>query len=382
MAERLRVLQVCAVDFTAAYLLRNLLIGCRAEGWDVDFACADGPGVRALEELGFHHRPIPMSRGAAPHRHLRAIAALAASLRREPVDLVHTHTPAGGLVGRAAAVLARVPSVVHTFHGLPFEGRPRTPSERGLLIAERALARATSAFFSQATADAARAVDLGIARSDDLTVIGNGVDLTRFPPDQRARVEIRAELGAGPNDVVVLTVSRLVREKGLLELADAAVALSGKSALRYWIAGSVLPSDRTGVVNELRSHEAAGLRDGRWRLLGHRDDVPRLLAGADIFALPSYREGLPRSVIEAMASGVPAVTSDIPACRELVVAGETGLLVPVRNAAALATAIGRLAGDRAMRERFGARARELAHGRHDEHEVVERQLRVLRTFAK
>lgn len=382
MGESFRMLQVCAVDFTAAYLLRNLLIGCRAEGWDVEFACADGPGVRALQELGFRHRSVAMSRGAAPHRHLGAIASLAASLRRDPVDLVHTHTPAGGLVGRAAAALTRIPSIVHTFHGLPFEGRPRTASERGLLIAERGLARATSAFFSQAAGDAARAIDLGIARADDLTVIGNGVDLSRFPPDQRARDEVRAELGAGRNDVVVLTISRLVREKGLLELADAAVALRGESTLRYWITGSVLPSDRTGVVDGLRGHEAARLLGGRWQLLGHRDDVPRLLAGADIFALPSYREGLPRSVIEAMASGVPAVTSDIPACRELVVPDETGLLVPVRDAAALAAAIGRLAGDRATRERFGARARELARSRHNEHEVVERQLRVLRTFAQ
>ncbi len=372
------MLQVCAVDFTAFYFLRPLMRGCRDAGWDVEFACADGPFAARLRAEGFHHRPIPISRSVSP-LNIAAIALLAASLRTRPVDVVHTHTPIGGVVGRAAAVIGGARRVVHTFHGLPFPERPRTPSERSYLRLDRLLSRATTWSFSQAAGDAERAVAFGIARRDRLTVIGNGVDLRRFRPDADDRVVMRRELGIARDDTVIVTVLRLVREKGILELADAAAGLRQDPPPHVLVVGDALPSDRTSVVGELRAHPVARSVAVHWRLLGHRDDVDRVLRAADVFALPSHREGLPRSVIEALATGLPVVATDIPACRELV-DESVGRLVPVGDSATLRDALRSLMEDRAGRQLIGVRARERAVARYDEERIVATQLTVLRSL--
>lgn len=373
------MLQVCAVDFTAFHLLRPLLHACRDDGWDVEFACVDGEWAHRLRDEGFRHRAIAMTRSVSPKRQLVAATQLVASLRRDPPDLVHTHTPVGGLVGRTAALTWRGP-VVHTFHGLPFEGQAQTLTEQAFLTAERALARRTTWFFSQARGDVARAVALGIARQEDTTVIGNGVDLAKFAPDQVERSTLRRSLGIADDDIAILFVARLVREKGVLELADAARSFAADPRIHFLIAGAPLASDRTGVGGVLDNHPVVSALGSRWHRLGHRDDVPALLRAADVFVLPTYREGLPRSVIEAMASGLPVVTTDIPACRELVRPSETGTLVRARDATALAEALALLAADRAMRAAYGARGREIAHAEHDERAVLARQLEVLRAL--
>lgn len=374
---RRRLLQVCAVDFTAYHLLRPLMQGLREADWDVEFACADGPFAAQLRREGFRHRPIPMTRRISPARQGLSVAALAASLLRDRPALVHTHTPVGGIVGRTAAALARVPAV-HTFHGLPLRDPAHpTRTERAFLAVERILSRRTLAFFSQASGDVDRAIALGIARRSVTSVIGNGVDIERFAPDAQVRAAVRHEIGADANDVVVLTVARLVKEKGLLELADAATALASQRQLRYVLVGQQLSSDRTGVAAELDAHPVRHALGIRWQRLGHRADVDRLLKAADIFVLPTYREGLPRSVIEALASGVPVVCSDIPACRELVDEASTGRLVPPRDAMALASAVAELASAPGLRAEMARRARQIAVARHDERDVVRRQVDAL-----
>jgi glycosyltransferase involved in cell wall biosynthesis len=375
----MRLLQVCAVDFTAFHLLRPLMLGCRAEGWDIEFACAEGPWAARLRQEGFPHRAVPMSRAASVPRQIVAITALARSLRTDPPDLIHTHTPVGGFVGRSAALLAGRRPIVHTFHGLPFENLRRSALETVFLMTERALAKGTDLFFSQASGDVDRAVDLGIARRADTIVIGNGVDVESFTPQPDRRDASRRLLGLGPRDIAVLTVARLVREKGLLELAEAAQRLAHNSSLHFLVAGTALTSDRTDVRPQLEQHPVAAILGNRWRLLGYRSDIADLLQAADIFVLPSYREGLPRSVIEAMASRVAVVATSIPACEELL-AGEVGLLVPTMNAPALATAIELLALDTTLRSTLAKRGRARAVEMYDERLVVQRQIDALRRF--
>lgn len=346
--------------------------GARNAGWQVEFACADGRWAATLRREGFGHRALTTSRSIAPHRNSAAVVQLAASLRRSPVDLIHTHTPIGGIVGRAAALVTPA-QVVHTFHGLPLRAAALSASERAFLLLERAVSLRTTWFLSQAVGDADRAVRLHIADPRKLTVIGNGVDLARFHPDERERGIIRAELGTPPDDVVVVMVSRLVREKGPLVLADAAERLKGLGSVSFWLVGEALASDRANVTAELDAHTVRRSLGSRWQRLGHRSDVERILRGADIFVLPSFREGLPRTVIEAMASGLPVVASDIPACRELV-DHSTGYLVPPGDATRLADAIAALVADPARRAELGAAGLRRALERHDERVVVRTQL--------
>jgi glycosyltransferase involved in cell wall biosynthesis len=361
----------------AYYSLRPLMRAAVESGWDVEFACADGDYAEAMRAEGFRHRVVPMTRSISLVPQLRAISTLASSLRRQRPDLVHTHTPVGGVAGRSAARIAGVRNVVHTLHGLPFTGPPRSIAERAFLLAERLLVPATSLFLSQSAADAASAARLGIAPADRTIVIGNGVDLGRFKPDATARRETRSALGIASDAILVTTVARLVREKGLIELADAALALRADERLTFLVIGRSERSDRSHLEEELAAHPVMPALGNRWRLLGRRDDVERLLQASDVFVLPTHREGLPRSVIEAMATGLPVVASDIPACRELIEPDRTGLLVPAGDSEALAAAIARLSRS-SDRETMGSLARSRAESRHDERRIIGLQLELLR----
>lgn len=375
------MLQVCAVDFTAYHFLLPLMRACRDDGWVVELACANGKWLPHIESEGFRSRPIPISRSRSPLAQVRAVIALASSLRRDPPDLMHTHTPVGGLVGRLAAFTVPNMPVVHTLHGLPIRsGKPRGV-ERPFLIAERLVARRTAFFFSQAAGDIARGAALGVLRPADSLAIGNGVNTDRFAPDPLTRAEVRAEFGIPLDAVLAVSVGRLVREKGHIEVADASAMTADVAALHVVLVGEALPSDRTNVAEELDRHAVKQTLGHRWRRVGYRPDVDRLLKAADLFMLASHREGLPRSVIEAMACGLPVIATDIPGCRELIDPGVTGVLVPVGDVSALAAALRKLAEDPGLRAAMGSRARKRALHHHREEDVVARQLPVLARFA-
>src|SRR6185312_7913900 len=173
-------------------------------------------------------------------------------------------------------------------------------------------------------------------------------------PDPAARAQVRAALGVPEDRVAVAVVSRLVRHKGHAELAAAMRDVPGAE---LWVVGNRLATDRGEDVTTTLAE--AGLGE-RLRLLGYREDVAAVLAAADVFVLPSYFEGLPMSVIEAMLCGLPVVASDIPGPREQVVNEVTGLLVPPRDVAPLAAALRRLANDRVLRAAMGAAGRARA----------------------
>jgi glycosyltransferase involved in cell wall biosynthesis len=169
-------------------------------------------------------------------------------------------------------------------------------------------------------------------------------------------------------------VGRLVAEKGYPELF---AAMRRVDAV-LWVVGERLPSDHASAIDRALAEIA---RDPplarRIRLLGYRDDMPALLRAADIFTLPSHREGMPRSIIEAMLSGLPVVATDIRGAREEVVPGETGALVPVGDPASLAAALQRLVADAALRARQGEAGRARALALYDEDKVVARQIALL-----
>ncbi len=208
-----------------------------------------------------------------------------------------------------------------------------------------------------------------------IEAIGNGVDPSRFRPGTPdRRCVVRDALDTPRDAVVIVMVGRLVAEKGYPELFRAMKTLDA----HLWVVGSRLSSDHGTAIGRLLAAVEADPRLGsRIRLLGERDDVPDLLAAADIFTLPSHREGMPRSIIEAMMVGLPVVATDIRGSREEVVAGETGHLVPVGDAPALAAALDDLVRDPLKCAAFGAAGRHRALQLYDERNVIRRQLDIL-----
>jgi len=372
-----KIAQLCAVDFTLRHFLLPLMEGLRAEGHEVVGICAEGALLEPVRAAGFRVEPVMIERSFNLLRHIGAYREMKALFRREKFDIVHVHTPVAALVGRFAARAAQVPRIVYTAHGFYFHEHMGA-LKRSLFVALEWLAgRVTHVLFTQAEEDAATARRLGLIRGKTIEAIGNGVDPARFhrAKDEAERKAIRASIGAAPGALAIMTVGRLVAEKGYPELF---AAMRAVPAAELWVIGERLPSDHAGgIADEISAIENDPDLGPRIRFLGYREDVADLLRAADIFVLASHREGMPRSIIEAMMTGLPVVATNIRGSREEVVEGETGTLVPVGEPDALAAALNRLVEDTAFRKKLGDAGRKRALTHFNESYVVRRQIELL-----
>jgi glycosyltransferase involved in cell wall biosynthesis len=365
----MKIIQIINVDFALRHFVLPLMIGERARGHTVIGVCADGPHLEPVRALGFRTISVPMARSLSLSAQWRALRALLAVLREEQPDMVHCHMPISGLLGRLAARLTGVRMIAYTCHGYLFN-QPGPWWRRALSLGlEFVGGRLTDRYFTVSTEEAADARRLWIAR--DAIAIGNGRDPAKFHPDRVARDTIRAHLGVPAKKIVVCVVSRLVRHKGHPELL---AAMERVPDAELWVVGERLPSDHGPDLAPLFAASPLG---PRLRLLGYRDDIPALLAAADIFALPSHFEGLPMSVIEAMLSGLPVVATDVRGPREQVIDRVTGLLVPPRQVAPLADAIRRLVDDANLRLAMGRAGLTRALECYDEAQITGRTLDLL-----
>ena len=365
----MKVIEVTNVDFSLRHFLLPLMRGIRARGHEVIGVCAEGPLLDGVRDEGFRVVGLPFVRRVSPLAHLRALLALVRLFRAERPDLVHAHMPISGFLARLAARIAGVPRVAYTCHGFLFNQSGSWPRRSLALAMEWIGGRLTDVYMVVSQAEAADARRLGICRT--AVPVGNGRDPVRYHPDPVARARIRSELGTPDERIVIVAVSRLVRAKGYPELA---AAMRAVPEAELWVVGERLASDRGDDMAALLTSAGLG---ARLRLLGYRHDVAAVLAAADIFTLPSYFEGLPMSVIEAMLTGLPVVGTNIGGSREQVLEGETGLLVKPRQAAPLATALARLAADETLRTTMGEAGRARACALYDEARVISRTLDLL-----
>ena len=335
---------------------QSLARALRDAGHEILLVSPPDPYGERLARLGFRWVAAPMRRRSLnPVRELALVAWLARLFRRERVDLVHGFTIKcavhGSLAARLASVGARVNSVAglgYVFVSDDLTARLLRPVVRALLRV--ALAGEDARLILQNPDDvtlftAARLVDPSAVR----LIRGSGVDCSRFVPAPGRHRHSRFR---------VLLATRLLWDKGVAEFVEAARQLRSEgAAVDCLLAGDPDPGNPAAVpVATVRQW----VDEGAVSWLGHVEDMPALLRDVDAVALPSYREGLPKTLIEAAASGLPLVTTDAPGCREVVSHGVTGLLVPIRDARSLAAAIGLLQADPALCERLGTAARAQA----------------------
>jgi glycosyltransferase involved in cell wall biosynthesis len=368
----MKILEIANVDFSLRHFLVPLMREMRARGHEVVGASAEGPLLEAPRAEGFRIVGLPMARSLNPVAQLRALLALIALIRREKPDLVHAHMPISGLLARVAARLCGVKRVAYTCHGFLFNQPGPWWRRRLSLAMERLGGRLTDVLITVSAEEAEDARRLGIHRAP--VAVQNGRDPAVFRPDAGARAALRAEFGATEGACVVLAVSRLVRHKGWPELLEAMRATPPHCVL--WAVGTRLPSDH-GEDMEPHFARAAAALGRRVVRLGYREDVARVMAAADVFCLPSHFEGLPMSIVEAMLTGLPVVSTDIRGPREQVVDGETGLLVPAGEVAPLGAALARLAEDPALRAAMSAAGRARALDLFDEAKVLDRTVALL-----
>jgi glycosyltransferase involved in cell wall biosynthesis len=375
-----KVCQLCAVDFTLKHFLLPLVDAMRAKGWQVISICSDGPLVAKMRADGYKIETVAIARSMNPIIALRSLIALLRLFRRERIDVLHTHTPVASFIGRIAAKCAGVPLVVYTAHGFYFHEHMPTWKYTIYVCLERFCGLFTDLLFCQSAEDAAAAATFRIAPLEKITTIGNGVCRNTFDPGQYGdRADIRTSLGIPKNTYVIGLVGRQVEEKGIGDFLHAVTSLALQhSNLCILIAGERLPSDHSRSVVEqlLKTKE---LLDTRLIVLGRREDIPRILSAMDLFCLPSWREGVPRTIIEAMMMGKPVVATNIRGARELVVPGETGLLVPVRQPEALILALEKFLRNPAWGRKLGDTGRQRALKLYDEQKIIDMQLKIIST---
>jgi glycosyltransferase involved in cell wall biosynthesis len=371
-----KIMELCAVDFTAYHLLRPLGVRLREAGHEVTFCCSPGEGLDLLADEGFHVIPISFARSYNVFHHFRSLARLVRYLWRERFEAVHVHTPVAGLIGRVAARIASVPLVVYTAHGFYFHEGMHRLVRRFFIQLEKYGGRLTDLTFVQSREDWQEAIREKVAPENRLVYIGNGVDPARFGRKlyEKEAGNLRRELDLGGSPVIGF-VGRVVREKGPIEFVKAAASI--KRAFpdaRFVMVGAPLKSDRDGCWREVHLLRRRLSLEGSLVLTGYRRDIPALLSLFDVFVLPSYREGMPRVLLEAMATGIPVVATDIRGCREEVVHGLTGLLVPPHDPGALSEAVATLItkGERAAV--MGEAGRERVVELFDERRVIELQV--------
>lgn len=376
-----RILQLCAVDFTLDKFLARLCFRLQREGFDVTAACTESHYMGPLRQKGLRCVNLPIDRSMSLKAHSRSYRELSRWLSRESFDIIHVHTPIASLIGRLAAARHRVPLRIYTAHGFYFHDDMAPLKKRFHINLERFGARLDHFLFTQSEEDRQSAIRLGIKKPEKVRAIGNGVDMEMFNPhrfSQADRRATRAKWNIPENAKVLGIIGRLVREKGYFELFDAARMLADRFPdFRLMVIGDALASDHDDSTAALQKHlDALKLRD-RVVFTGQRTDIPELLQACDVYTLPSWREGMPRSIIEAMAMGLPCVATNIRGCREEIVHGETGYIVPVRDAQALAQRGGQLLSDPELARQMGEAGLQRARQLYDEERVFQKQLEVI-----
>ena len=288
----------------------------------------------------------------SPGHDRRALRRLTELMAREGYEVVHTHSAKAGALGRLAAERAGTPRVVHTFHGFPFhefQSRPRRAAYVGI---ERYLARRTDIFLAVGGAVAAEAVRRGIAVPERIRVINPAIEPSAGPAGPAARAAARGRLGVPVGCRVVGTVGRADYQKAPETFVDAIAGLDRDDVYAVWIGDGPMRQ-------EMETRAARRGLEGRFLCAGHRDDVPDLLPGLDVFAMASRYEGLPCAVAEAMAVGLPVVATAVNAVPDVVLPGETGLLVSPERPRQLAAAINYLLNEPAEAARMATAGRLL-----------------------
>lgn len=368
-----RLVHLTTTDMSLDWLLRPQLEAFERAGYEVIGVSAPGPHVPALEASGVAHVAVDsLTRSVSPTADLRALWDLYRTFRRLRPDIVHTHNPKPGVLGRLAARAAGVPVVVNTVHGLYALPEDRVRKRAAVYGLERLAATCSDAELLQNPEDLPVLRRLGVPHAR-LSVLGNGVDLDRFDPAAvrpGTRARLRDSLGIAEHTVVIGVVGRLVREKGYDTVFAAARALAGRDCCVV-VVGPEEP-DKAGAVGA--ADRAAAERDGV-RFLGRRDDMVDLYAAFDVYLLASHREGFPRSAMEASAMGLPVVATDIRGCRQVVADGRSGVLFPVDDVDALVTALTALVDDGERRARMGEAARRRALEHFDQRDVIASTLR-------
>lgn len=337
MAKKLKILEICNLDrFAASPYMLPFFQKLVERGHEVHVACRVTSFADILRRAGLEVHDVPITRRLTPLRDLSAYRRLKAIIRKGGYDLVHTHNPKDGVMGRAAAWKLKVPAVVHTCNGFYFSYHSPALKRWLVLKAERFAARRCHLIIFVNSEDLTLAAVKKLVGPGRAKLIYNGVDRERFRPGEDPG--LREELGIPPGAVILGYIGEIKREKNLDVLVKAAAHVSGRHPDLYLVLvgdSSMEPGEPDRLEN-LAGDLGLG---GHLIFTGYRFDPERFYRIFDLYVLPSSREGFGVTIIEAMATGTPVVACRVRGPREIVSDGYNGILVLDRDPEQLSDAL-------------------------------------------
>lgn len=358
------------------FISHRLPIAIKAKelGYDVHIATGSYEGESKFKEYGFEHHVFSIARAKVnPFSDLNTVYSLYSLYKKLSPDLIHHITIKPVLYGGIAARLARVPAVVSAISGLGvifIQQGFKAKLKRFIVgnLYRLALGAKNSITITQNVDDKKIIQALAKLSNKKMRLIkGSGVDLTKF------------EFSDIPNQpqCKVTLLARMLKDKGVIEFYEAAKILKKDySHVEFILAGDTHDNPASLTKVELNKWDAEGVV--KW--IGHQDNPGNTIKSADIIVLPSYREGLPKVLLEAASIGRPIITTDVPGCRDAVVADETALIVPVKESESLAFAIKQLLDNREQRASFGRKGRELMEKEFSIESVVDKHITIYKSL--
>jgi glycosyltransferase involved in cell wall biosynthesis len=356
-----RLLRITTVPISLKLLLAGQPRFFMAHGFDVLTVSADGPEVERLKKDGVAHLSVPMTRRITPLNDFISLLRLIGVIRKFRPQIVHTHTPKAGLLGMLAAYICRVPVRMHTVAGLPLM-EAKGWKRKLLMLTEKITYTCATNVYPNSTG-LKDFIEDNVSTNTPIKIIGkgstNGIDTSFFSKTTEIDEEgkaLRLKFGFKPDNIVFSFVGRIVKDKGIGELLTAFRTLKSTAigeSLKLLLIGpfeqDLDPLDKNDY-EFLHQHPDIVLA-------GFQHDIRPFVAASDIFVFPSYREGFPNVVMQACCLEVPCIVSDINGCNEIISREQTGLIVPTKDATALAAAMHRLATDSVLRNTFAGKTR-------------------------
>jgi len=318
----IKICHIANTDIAVKFLLINQLKFLKSKGFNVHVVCANGSLIKEIEQEGIKVKVINFNRGFNLFSHIGCLFKLCSYFKKEKFDIVHTHTPVPGLLGQLAAKKTGVPIIINTIHGFYFSTNSGFIKKNILILIEKISAKYSDLIFSVSKGIKDTLIKEKICEGGLVKYLGRDINMNRFDPEKFPKTQ-------GKN---IGIVGRLVKEKGYIELFEAFKIVNKKyPEAKLFIVG---PEEKKRDKIDKDLYESDNII-----FLGQRRDVEAFYSKIDIFVLPSYREGIGASLLEASAMTKPVIATDIQGCREAVDNGKTGILVPLKDINKLAEAI-------------------------------------------
>lgn len=376
----MKIVQVTAIDGTMHHLLNKLNKTSKENNFEVHCICSEGENKKYIIDEGYKLHNIDIDRKISIIKNIKTIIRLSKLIKEIKPDIVHVHTPVAAVLGRIAAKIAKVPIVIYTAHGFYFHDGMSKNKYKIYFLIEKYIGRYfTDYIFTQSKEDYQTAKDNKFLKNNDNFLhISNGIDLDdKFNINKYTSKDndnLRRKLGIPKNDIVVTFIGRQVKEKGIFELLEGFQNIESKN-VKLIIIGNLPQGERdTTTIKEINKYK----ENKNIIFTGKINNVNDYLYMSDIFCLPSYREGMPRSIIEAMAMGNAILATNIRGSREEVDHGLNGYLFDVKSSKEIGKYIDILANNLEKIEEFKIKGIQKARENYDENKVVQKQIQIFK----